>query len=125
LDAFGRGLAKIAYCHAVATYGLDAFDPLDVPALILGDYPAVSHYVGGNTEEEPGPPDARGTMHRITISDTSIRDLRLAVVAIRLFSDSGTEHHGMPTYWVVVGDMRAGGFSSPRQPIRRRTSSMG
>jgi hypothetical protein len=33
---FARAIAKIAYCHAVARYGLHGFRPLALPDIILG-----------------------------------------------------------------------------------------
>jgi len=107
LIPFARAMAKIGYCHAVAVRGLDAVRPLAVPALILGDYPCVSHYVGGDGRANQPPPDPKGQRHKVQIMDTSAGRLRLITVAVRLFADSGTPEHGMPIYHVVVGAPRA------------------
>lgn len=106
LIPFGRALAKIGYCHAVAIRGLDGFRPLALPALILGSYQCVSYLVGGDGRETPLPPDPKGVRHRIQLIDVSAGRLRLVAVSIRLFSDSGTPEHGMPVYVVVVGAAR-------------------
>ena len=37
--AFARAIAKIAYCYAIAKYGLNGFRHLVLPDLILGKYP--------------------------------------------------------------------------------------
>jgi hypothetical protein len=55
---FARAIARIAYCQAVANMGLDGFNPLDLPALILGTYQHVPHYVGV-MRDIPPPPDTR------------------------------------------------------------------
>jgi hypothetical protein len=41
---FARAIARISFSQAVAELGLDGFDYLGLPGLILGTYPNVPHY---------------------------------------------------------------------------------
>lgn len=50
---FARSLAKIAYCQAVVTFGLDGFRHLVMPDLILGRYPYISYFVGSEKSDPP------------------------------------------------------------------------
>lgn len=102
---FARGIAKIAYCQVVATQGLHNFRRLVTPALILGRYPYVPYFVGSGLSDPPPPTDAK-VMHRIDIAVRSIGVMKLLVVAVRLFANSGTEENGPPIYYVVVGAPR-------------------
>jgi len=43
---FARAIAKIAYCHAVAKYGLNGFRHLALPDIILGKYSCVPYFRG-------------------------------------------------------------------------------
>lgn len=106
LVPFGRALAKIAYCHAIANLGIDAFRPLNLPALILGSYPCVSYYVGGDGNDDTEPPDPSGRRHWVNIEQVDRGRQRLLLASIRLFADSGTEERGMPIYRVVTGVFR-------------------
>jgi hypothetical protein len=100
--AFARGLARISYCQAVAHLGLDAFDPLNLPALILGKYPHVPHYVGV-PREDPPPPEPQGCLHRIDIEPVPIGGEDHWLVSLRFFAHSSFEQHGMPIYKTIVG----------------------
>ena len=102
LSTFGRAIAKIGYCHAVAHYGLWGFRRLVLPDLILGKYPCIPYFVGGDMALPP-PPTPRGQMHEFQFIDINYRALRLLVVAFRIFAHSGTKENGMPIYRVVVG----------------------
>jgi hypothetical protein len=100
---FARAIAKIGYCQAVATFGLDGFRPLVTRDVILGKYPGISQFVGSHLNLPP-PPGPRGQQHMIKIFDAWFSPrLRLSVAGVRLFADSGTKEHGMPIYNVVVG----------------------
>jgi hypothetical protein len=102
-DRFARAIAKIAYCQAVAIYGLDGFKPLAIRDVILGKYTGISQFVGSRLELPP-PREERGKTHMILVYDASITHrLRLLLAAVRLFADAGTPEHGMPIYTVVVG----------------------
>lgn len=101
LATFCRAIAKIAYCHAVIHSGKDGFRPLVIPDIILGKYPYISYFIGGGMD--PPPPDAADVRHTITFEISRFGRLRLLVVGVRLFANSGTEEHGMPIYEVVFG----------------------
>jgi len=95
--------AKIAYCGAVAKYGIDGFRAFVLPDIILGRYPWVPYLVGSDPDPPP-PPHPPNMRHAIEIATTTERGgLRLLVALVRLFADSGTAEHGMPVYRVVVG----------------------
>ncbi len=97
-----RAIAKIAYCQTVVKYGLHGFRRLVLPDLILGRYPNIPHFVGCEIGDPP-PPDARGVQHKLQITHVSKGDLRLSVVTVRLFANSGVPEHGPPIYEVVAG----------------------
>lgn len=103
---FARAIAKIAYCHAVAKYGLNGFRHLALPDIILGKYSCVPYFVGS----DPGPPTPRDPSDRrhavIFATATSPGGLRLMIAAVRLLAHSGTSEHGMPIYRVVMGAPR-------------------
>jgi len=101
-STFGRALARIAFCHAVAFRGLDSFDPLDIPALILGKYPNVPHYVGV-TCELPPPPDPPNVAHKIEMQDYFVGGKSYILASVRLFAHSGYKENGMPIYRIIVG----------------------
>ncbi len=106
LIAFGRGLAKIGYCNAIVLYGLDGFRHLALPEVILGSYPFVSHYVGGDGAAATKPPDAMGRTHVLDFDAVTNGRMRLLVTEIRLFAYHGPADQGVPTYRVVVGAPR-------------------
>jgi hypothetical protein len=105
---FGRAIAKIAYCQAVAKFGLDGFDHIELPSLILGHYPNVSFFVGTVLADPPGPV-RDGVDHRIDLGTSWIVDprnglsRRYFVATVRLFRQDGTAQHGMPVYTVITG----------------------
>jgi HNH endonuclease len=100
---FARAIAKIAYCGAVAKYGITGIQPSVLPDIILGRYPFVPHFVGSDPDPPP-PPHPRNMRHVIEIATATERGgLRLLVALVRLFAHSGTAEHGMPVYRVVVG----------------------
>jgi hypothetical protein len=99
---FARAIAKIAYCQAVAQFGLHSFRRLVLPDLILGRYPCIPHYVGCKIDDPP-PPTARNVMHVIQVGHEVVNGLRLVIATVRLFANSGVEDHGPPIYEVVVG----------------------
>ncbi len=102
LRTFARGIAKIAYCNAVATYGLDGFRSLVTPDLILGRYPNIPYFVGSDRNDPP-PPEPPGCLHIVHHTDVTIGRLKYLAVRFRLFAHSGTRENGMPYYEVVVG----------------------
>ncbi len=88
---FGRSLAKIAYCAAVAALGLDALSLSPLPAIILGTDIFVWHWVGGWNRDQVTEP--KGT-HALQLLE---RDTQLHVV-LRLFAQFNA-----PEYHVVIG----------------------
>jgi hypothetical protein len=112
---FARGIAKIAYCHAVIRFGLDGFRRLALPDLILGKFSAVSYFVGVSMNDPP-PPFARQMLHAINFTELTAlphpntgerRRMKLHVVQVRLFANSAHDQHGMPIYHVIVGAPKA------------------
>lgn len=108
-NRFGRAIAKIAYCNAIATLGLDGIGQSDLPAVILGTNPNVSFFVG-SVLQNPPPPNRNGPDHRIDIglSDFVLDPRtglyrRFLVSNVRLFARDGTQDNGMPLYTVIVG----------------------
>lgn len=102
IRTFARAIAKIAYCNAIMTYGLDGFRPLALPDLILGRYPNIPYFVGSDRTDPP-PPERRGVLHVVTHTNATIGRLKYITTRICLFSHSGTDQNGMPFYEVVVG----------------------
>jgi hypothetical protein len=101
-SAFARAIARISYCTAVSFLGLDGFDHMDLPDLILGKYPNVPHYVGV-MRNDPEPPEPHGSMHRIDIEEYTQPGNVYWLVSLRLFSHSSYENNGMPIYRTIVG----------------------
>jgi hypothetical protein len=101
-DLYARGIAKIAYCDAVARFGLHKFRRLVMPDLILGRYACVPYFVGCKLDDPP-PPTPRNVQHEITVGPEVVNGVRVLVSRIRLFSNSGVEGHGPPVYEVVIG----------------------
>jgi len=99
---FARAIARISYCHAVAALGLDGFNNLDLPDLILGKYPNPSHYVGV-TRDVPPPPDHRDIPHKIEMHFYARPEQQYLLVSLRLFAHSGYLGNGMPIYRTIVG----------------------
>jgi hypothetical protein len=105
-SAFARAIARISYCTAVSYLGLDGFDRMDLPALILGTYPSIPHYVGV-MRNDPEPPGPHGSMHRIDIQEYTQAGNVYWLVSLRLFSHSSFENNGMPIYRTIVGRKHA------------------
>jgi hypothetical protein len=101
-DLFARALAKIAYCQAIASYGLDGFRRLVTAKLILGHYPYVPYFVGSSLELPP-PAGPAAAKHSVVLQYTNIHRLNLFTATIRLYANSGTDEVGMPFYDVVIG----------------------
>jgi len=99
---FARAIAKIAYCQAVARWGLNGFRRLVMPDLILGRYPLIPYFVGCELKSPPPPMD-RKAVHMVDLRIVTIDGLRLIIGSVRLFANSGTKDHGTPIYRVVVG----------------------
>ena len=112
LDAFIRMLAKIVHSMAIATYGIDGFDPF-LPDLILGKRPELAGYLVGQSPQFP-PQHAHGFISRQRRRHEILfrRDptLNLIAAGIQLFSAYPT-----PTYCVVVGTPM-GRWSSQHAP---------
>jgi len=93
-DAFGRLLAKIAYCQV-----LTALDPLDFRAFILpcvkGEAKNISYFVGS----KDGLPEA-GYGYRLTTFFGEYADRLILMVEVRLYANTHA-----PTYEIVVGDV--------------------
>ena len=104
-ELFARAIAKIAYCQAVARYGLDGFRRLVTPQLILGQYPFVPYFVGSSIDIPP-PPGPRTAKHGIVLHYTNIHRMNLLTASVRLYANSGTQEVGMPYYDVVIGAPR-------------------
>ena len=99
---FARAIARIAYCQAVANMGLDGFNRLHLPELILGTYPNIPYYVGV-MRDIPPPPDARNVSHKIELQIFKAADQQYWLASVRLFAHSGYRETGMPIYRVIVG----------------------
>jgi hypothetical protein len=106
-ERFARGIAKIAYCQAVATLGLHNFRHLVLPDLILGCYPNIPYFVGCKLDDPP-PPAERSVSHVLQVGVEKVNSILLVVGTVRLFANSGVEDHGPPVYEVVVGAPRRG-----------------
>ena len=101
-ERYARAIAKIAYCQAVAFYGLHGFRRLVLPDLILGHYPNIPYFVGSPLVD-PQPPTNPKIKHVVNISIVERSGQRLILGEVRLFSNSGTVDHGSPTYQVICG----------------------
>ncbi len=92
------------------------FDGSFLPELILGNYPCIPHFVGCEVVDPP-PPNERSVQHQILISHVTRGALRLVVVTVRLFANSGVRKHGPPIYEVVAGALPV---SDPGSTIFRK-----
>jgi hypothetical protein len=90
LNAFARGLAKIAYCNAVMKYGIDGFRPLATCHIILGKYPNIAYFVGSDPAP-PHPPYKRGIQHSVGLGSIIYPNTKFLTATIRLFGDSGAK----------------------------------
>ena len=94
--SFMRMLAKIAYAHAVSSYGVDGFEPflLDIIAGRANDYP---FFIGGDIEL--GSDNERGEDEREIWLALSFNPFTgLILVKMRFFASQGA-----PIYTVVTG----------------------
>jgi hypothetical protein len=92
-NQFGRAIAKIAYCNAIARYGYDGFEHLELPDLILGKLPFVSFYVGSVLRAPPAP-NRKGVLHRIALGTNWVVDARTG-----LSSPLGHQHPPLCPRW--------------------------
>lgn len=118
LITFGRALAKIAYCHAVAQYGLTGFRPFPLADMIRGKHGLVPYFVGNTALGPPPPKSQSNRMHEVAFVDLQAGRLNLHSVSIRLFANSGTPEHGMPIYNVVVGARGTSRFTDKRSALK-------
>lgn len=116
---FARAIAKIAYCQAILKYGPHGFRKLVTPDLILGRYPCVPHFVGCEIADPP-PPEPPSVQHKVQIWTEVKGPLKLIVVTVRLFANSGVENHGPPIYEVVVGAPLSAKNQSGQSPFRKK-----
>lgn len=86
-------IAKIAYCFAVARFGLEAFQEVFVRDMILGVVDDAGRWVG---TRESVAPKREGKLHHLELHYNG-RD-KLLVGEVHLLADSDT-----PSYNVVVG----------------------
>jgi hypothetical protein len=96
---FARMLAKIAYSHVVARFGLGALQDECVTSVILGQSQCIGDIVGSAAYDLPGPQNPHDHSFRPVIytSNTSARD-RLLAVWLKLFAGCPS-----PTYEVIIG----------------------
>jgi hypothetical protein len=94
---FARLLAKIAYCRAVAEYGIEGFTPLALD-VILGRSDDYFHTVGGSLEVRQAVPGGDHVLDLNILFRSPY--LALLIVDIRLFSQIVS-----PAYRVVVGEI--------------------
>jgi hypothetical protein len=99
--SFGRMIAKVAHCTAIAFIGLAKFKPLLSETILEGKN--IPHYVGCATDRTPEPVPMK-TWARVEIR--KIRKRRYVVVFIRLFAYVKAEQSekGTPVYCVVMGE---------------------
>lgn len=102
---FARLLAKIAYCRAVAEYGIDGFTPLALD-VILGQSDDCFLTVGGSLESQPAVP---GGDHVLDLS-LLFRSPKRAylIVDVRIFSQIVS-----PAYRVVTGEVNLDNLNRP------------
>ena len=97
---FARMIAKIAYSHVVARFGLKAIADDFVSSVILGNSTRIGHVIGcasgGDplTTTQPNTPVLRPEIYKGGLSGED----RLLAVKVKLFADSPT-----PVYQVVIG----------------------
>jgi len=101
-DQFARAVAKIAYCEAIARFGLNGFERTTIVDFILGRYPFSQFLVGG-TPQEVDPPMPKKVDHAILLIDAPQETGSIVIGQVRLFANTGTSTHGMPWYLVILG----------------------
>jgi hypothetical protein len=109
-DAFGRLLAKIAYCQMLTALDLGDFSPAVLP-YITGQKANLSFIVGS----KDGPPEP-GDGYRLTTHYADVEpDRILLMVEVRLYAN-----WHVPTYEVIVGEV----FGAERvQHVKQKLSS--
>lgn len=103
---FARAITKIAFAQTVAHLGGLVFRPLYTPAIVLGTYRYIPHFVGTDFSEPVPPPDRAHLRHKIEYGMYELDRLALIYIRVRLFADCGTPEAGMPTYEVLVGALK-------------------
>lgn len=93
-DAFGRLLAKIAYCQVLTALDPGDFRPLVLP-YITGEKKNVSYLVGSK-DGIPEPDNG----YRLTTLYSDHADKMILMVEVRLYANTHA-----PTYQVVVGEV--------------------
>jgi hypothetical protein len=104
-DLFGRFLAKVVHCMAIAQFGIDSFRPF-LPEVILGKEKNIGFYVGGMSLGTTPDPDLPKGTHKISAHHFAFTQMlneatghRVLVGTLRLFAFTGA-----PTYCAVVGE---------------------
>ena len=93
-EAFGRMLAKIAYCQVLTALDPGDFRPIILP-YITGVKKNIS-YIVGSKDGQPEPGDG----YRLTTFTGEIGETLLLLVQVRLFANTHA-----PTYEIIVGDI--------------------
>ena len=93
-DAFGRLLAKIAYCQVLTALDPGDFRPLILP-YITGEEKNLSHLVGSKDGQLE-----TGLGYRLTTLYAEFADRMLLMVEARMYANSQA-----PTYEIIVGDV--------------------
>jgi hypothetical protein len=118
---FARAIATIAYCQAVARWGVKGFRRVVMPNLILGTYPLVPYFVGCELKNPPPPMD-RKAVHMVDLRIVTIGRLRLIVGSVRLFANSGTKDQDadLSRYpWCSVPDVTSHFLTNVREHVVR------
>lgn len=102
---FARMIAKIAYCHAVARFGLDALEDEIVTAVILGKSACIGDVVGCTEEEPAATPNPNDHVLRPVMYTGGLSgEDRLLAIRVKLFSGCRTPVHeiviGRPAEWI-------------------------
>jgi hypothetical protein len=94
-DAFGRLLAKIAYCQVLTGLDIGDFHPIALP-YVMGDKKNVS-YIVGSKDGAPEP----DTGYRLTTLCLDNPQKMFLMAEVRLYANAHT-----PTYQVLVGEVK-------------------
>jgi hypothetical protein len=101
LTSFARGIAKIGYCHGIAQNYIDVDPDRPIARFIRGEDLSVGPYlVGCDLSRIDDPPSEVKVMHRVQLSYVNPETDRYLVSSVRLFSNTGYQDKGMPTYLV-------------------------
>jgi hypothetical protein len=97
--AFARMIAKIAYCLAVAEYGLDGIAEAFVLPAILGNRSDIGQWVGSSEQVLPENPNTAHTSQVQSFKNPASQNLDgIILVFVRLFSNIPS-----PVYITIVG----------------------